>query len=347
MTLPSLPPNYDAQMHMVAHEVHGRTFHATILSVMLTAELINSDAPADIAEAAAIFRAVLNCQELRDNDPHRGNFRWELEDEVVEDLNAVQFVLFYFIPVLCKTPELLPPDELCFQLRHAQAMDFAPYGCRPSGREAVSYPQRRSSARQDPAPPPIPEGDDVDLLDWLHSGGLEALRRHTYQPKPELPVSGTPPWWRRVVDVLATDPVRAALLAEEDQNPGLARDCWLLAGDPDVERPRFAGDAEVSAVDAALLDQQAGDPAGGVDGDGEANALGAADDGGVDADDTAVRIDERSAGVAGVERGVGLDHVFDRATALAAQRPTEGGDDAGGDGRLEAERVADGPRAPT
>ena len=130
-------------------------------------------------------------------------------------------------------PELLPPDELCFQLRHAQAMDFAPYGCRPSGREAVSYPQRRSSARQDPAPPPIPEGDDVDLLDWLHSGGLEALRRHAYQPKPELPVRGTPPWWRRVVDVLATDPVRAALLAEEEQNPGLARDCWLLAGDPE------------------------------------------------------------------------------------------------------------------
>ena len=118
---PALPENYDAQAHMITHQVRGRIFHATIPSAQLASELIASGAPADIAEAAAIFRAVLACQEVRDTQPHRGNFRWELEDEVVEDLNAVQFVLFYCIPVLCKTSAVLPPD-LVVAMRRAVAL---------------------------------------------------------------------------------------------------------------------------------------------------------------------------------------------------------------------------------
>ncbi len=107
---PVLPKNYDAQAHMITHRVGERTFHATIPSAQLAAELTASTEAAASAEAAAIFRAVLGCQEVRDTQPHRGNFRWELEDEVVEDLNAVQFVLFYCIPVLCKASDALPPD---------------------------------------------------------------------------------------------------------------------------------------------------------------------------------------------------------------------------------------------
>jgi hypothetical protein len=106
---------------MLAHQVHGRVFHATIPSVQLASELMANGTPADIAEAADIFRAVLTCQEVREADPHLGNFRWELEDEVVEDLNAVQFVLFYCIPVLCKTPNVLPPD-LIAAMRSAIAL---------------------------------------------------------------------------------------------------------------------------------------------------------------------------------------------------------------------------------
>ena len=118
---PALPENYDAQAHMITHQVRGRIFHATIPSAQLASELMASGAPAAIAEAAAIFRAVLACQEVRDTQPHRGNFRWELEDEVVEDLNAVQFVLFYCIPVLCKTSDALPPD-LVAAMRRAVAL---------------------------------------------------------------------------------------------------------------------------------------------------------------------------------------------------------------------------------
>ena len=113
--------NYDRQRKMITHQVRGRIFHSTIPSAQLASELMASGAPADIAEAAAILRAVLACQEVRDTDPHRGNFRWELEDEVVEDLNAVQFVLFYCIPVLCKASDALPPD-LVAAMRRAIAL---------------------------------------------------------------------------------------------------------------------------------------------------------------------------------------------------------------------------------
>ena len=114
---PALPENYDAQAHMITHQVRGRIFHATIPSAQLASELMASGAPAAIAEATLIFRTVLTCQEVRDTQPHRGNFRWELEDEVVEDLNAVQFVLFYCIPVLCKTSDALPPDLVAVMRR--------------------------------------------------------------------------------------------------------------------------------------------------------------------------------------------------------------------------------------
>ena len=130
---------------MVTHQVRGRIFHATIPSAQLASELMASGAPADIAEASAIFRAVLACQEVRDTQPHRGNFRWELEDEVVEDLNAVQFVLFYCIPVLCKTSDALPPDLVAaMRLRHRSR----PGGNRAHRRGLGLYQHRPQGHRQ-------------------------------------------------------------------------------------------------------------------------------------------------------------------------------------------------------
>lgn len=105
-----LPDAYDAQAHMLAHTVGERVFHATIQSAMLAAQLLQNGTSKDVNEAGHIFRAVLEAQETRTGDPHRGNFRWELEDEVVEDLNAVQFVLFYFIPALSENSARFPSD---------------------------------------------------------------------------------------------------------------------------------------------------------------------------------------------------------------------------------------------
>ena len=85
-----------------------------------------------------------------------------------------------------------------------------------------------------------------------------------------------------------------------------------------------AGDAEARAAHAAVLQHLGQHVLRRVGGDREADALRAHDDGGVDADHLAARVDQRPAGVAGVERGIGLDHVVDQAAVLAraASGPT-------------------------
>lgn len=76
----------------------------------------------------------------------------------------------------------------------------------------------------------------------------------------------------------------------------------------------------------------------------KAMPLRAVDHGGVDADDFAGRRHQRSAGIAGVERGIGLNDVVDQPAGRGAHRAAERRDDAGGDGPFEAERIADGDR---
>ena len=62
-------------------------------------------------------------------------------------------------------------------------------------------------------------------------------------------------------------------------------------------------------------------------------------DGGVDADDLPVQVEERAAAVAGVDRRVGLDEVV---VGAGADRARLGAHDAHRDGVAEAERIADG-----
>ena len=77
---------------------------------------------------------------------------------------------------------------------------------------------------------------------------------------------------------------------------------------------------------------------------GKADALRAHDHRRVDADHFAARRHERPAGIAGIERRIGLDHVVDQPAVPRAQRAAERRDDAGRDRRLEAERIADRDR---
>ena len=104
------------------------------------------------------------------------------------------------------------------------------------------------------------------------------------------------------------------------------------------------GDAEVRARHVAFLHDSGDDVLHGVRRDGEADALDAVGDdlGTVDADDLAVHVDERAAGVARVDGGVGL-HELD-ACVTVAERAVEGADDAARHAALElkAHRVADG-----
>ena len=107
------------------------------------------------------------------------------------------------------------------------------------------------------------------------------------------------------------------------------------------DRRALGGDADPAASHPAVAQQLAQHERGSVRGDREADALRALDHRGVDAHDLASRRHQRAAGVAWIERGVGLDQVLQLAPALAAQRAAERRNHAGGDGGLEAERVAD------
>src|SRR5207245_2401304 len=94
--------------------------------------------------------------------------------------------------------------------------------------------------------------------------------------------------------------------------------------------------------------QVGGDSLGDVDRDGEADRVdgGAPRFGGRDAHDLAGEVEQRAAGVAGVDGGVGLDRGA-QATVVFGDIAAESGDDTRGDGAGQAQRVADGDDAVT
>ena len=103
-----------------------------------------------------------------------------------------------------------------------------------------------------------------------------------------------------------------------------------------------------SAGYIALFDQLVGDFLDGGGRDGEAQTLHAGAAGeithfhGVDADDLAVAVDQRAAGIAGIQGGIGLDQ--GHGPSPGGNIPVNGGHDAVGHGapQLHAQRIADG-----
>ena len=95
-----------------------------------------------------------------------------------------------------------------------------------------------------------------------------------------------------------------------------------------------------------LVDQLLGDAAGPVDRNGKAEASpGPRADQGVDADHLTLRIEQRTAGVAGVDRGIGLDQI----QALSGNPqlghiPVEIADDAHGHSVFQSVGIANGNR---
>ena len=116
---------------------------------------------------------------------------------------------------------------------------------------------------------------------------------------------------------------------------------FKAAGEHPGNRDVAAMDSEVAAHHSTVLEQLWQDVFGHVNGDGKANALGRLDNGGVDADHQGAAIDQRTAAVARVESGVGLDDVVHQVTGDAPQGPAQGADHPGGDGGLKAERAPD------
>ena len=104
----------------------------------------------------------------------------------------------------------------------------------------------------------------------------------------------------------------------------------------------FEGEADLGAVEGFGIEEGGEEVAQLGDGDGEADALGVGADGGVDADDLAVGVEEGTAGIAGVDGAVGLDEAGVGLGGGDVEGAIDGGDDAAGHGAGIAEGVADG-----
>jgi hypothetical protein len=102
-----LADGFNPETNMIAREVDGKTYHCIVPAVRFAYALVKNGTDVDVQIAERMLQAVIDCQETHENDPHYGNFLWEREDLVVEDLNAVQFVLFYFIPIMIQYREKL------------------------------------------------------------------------------------------------------------------------------------------------------------------------------------------------------------------------------------------------
>ena len=104
------PLVYDPDVHLVANTIDNGIFHSAWISAEYAVALVERGSTAEIGRAAAVIKAVLDCQDTDTRSPHYGNFKWEHEDEAVEDLNAVQFVLVRLIPLLLNHSDRLAMD---------------------------------------------------------------------------------------------------------------------------------------------------------------------------------------------------------------------------------------------
>lgn len=102
------PHYYDPDARLVANAIDNGVFHTAWMSAEYAVALVERGTAAEVERAEALIAAVLDCQDTDARSPHRGNFRWEREDEAVEDLNAVQFVLIRLIPLLLARADRLP-----------------------------------------------------------------------------------------------------------------------------------------------------------------------------------------------------------------------------------------------
>jgi hypothetical protein len=105
-----LPPDFNPATSMLMKTTEYGAFHESRQAAHLAAALIANGTAQDLELAERILLAVLKCQELDVADPHFGNFYWMAEDDHVEDLNAVEFVLEEFIPMMLRHGERLSAE---------------------------------------------------------------------------------------------------------------------------------------------------------------------------------------------------------------------------------------------
>jgi hypothetical protein len=99
-----LERRFDPELNLVRYQTELGTWHDPRDSLWYALCLL-LDGEVQIAER--ILHKVIGMQERRQGDPHHGNFRWLFEDEVVTDLNAVQFLLEGLVHILQRAADRL------------------------------------------------------------------------------------------------------------------------------------------------------------------------------------------------------------------------------------------------
>ncbi len=112
-----LPPDFDPESYLIAKVTENGVFHESRKGAALAEDLVANGAPEDLALAEKVLDVVLSCQETHEDARHYGNFTWMLEDEVVQDLNAVAFNLEHLIPMMLRHGDRLSPEMQAHVLR--------------------------------------------------------------------------------------------------------------------------------------------------------------------------------------------------------------------------------------
>ena len=102
-----LPDTFNPETYLISKRTENGLFHESRAGASFAEQLLSNGTPEDIDLAHQVLDATLNCQELHQDDPHYGNFMWMAEDDVVDDLNAVQFILERLIPMMIRHRNLL------------------------------------------------------------------------------------------------------------------------------------------------------------------------------------------------------------------------------------------------
>ena len=106
----SLPADFNPATSMVAKVTENGVFHESRRGAALAKQLVANAAPTDLELAEKVLNVVLSCQELHEDAPRYGNFFWMLEDDFVQDLNAVEFNLEHLIPMMLQHADRLSPE---------------------------------------------------------------------------------------------------------------------------------------------------------------------------------------------------------------------------------------------
>ena len=104
-----LPEGFNHDLGVPSRVEDTGVFHTAYMAARFAYALAASGTPRDLEVLErTVDTLTQKFQELDPRNPHHGNFRWELEDAAVEDLNAVHFVMIQLIPMVLRFSERIP-----------------------------------------------------------------------------------------------------------------------------------------------------------------------------------------------------------------------------------------------